>query len=52
MKTLVNGSTPAGRHEATWTGLNQEGRRVSSGVYFYRLETDEFSQTRKMALLK
>jgi len=52
VKTLVNGATPAGRHELTWTGLDQGGRRVSSGVYFYQLVTDDFSQTRKMALLK
>jgi hypothetical protein len=52
VKTLVNGATPAGRHELTWTGLDGDGRRVSSGVYFYQLVTDDFSQTRKMALLK
>ena len=34
VKTLVDGTTPAGRHEAAWAGLDQAGRRVSSGVYF------------------
>ena len=52
VKTLVDGATPAGRHEVTWTGLDDAGRRVSSGVYFYQLITDGFSQTRRMALLK
>ena len=52
VKTLVDGTTPAGRHEAAWAGLDQAGRRAASGVYFYQLVTDDFSQTRKMALLK
>ena len=52
VKTLVDGVTAAGRHDITWTGLDQAGHRVSSGVYFYQLVAGEFSQTRKMALLK
>jgi len=52
VKTLVDGVKPAGRHEVTWTGLDQDGHHVTSGVYFYRLVTGDFSQTRKMALLK
>jgi len=52
VKTLVDGATPAGRHEVSWSGLDDAGRRVSSGVYFYQLVTDGFSQTRRLALLK
>jgi hypothetical protein len=35
-----------------WNGLNDQGQPVSSGVYFYRLTTKGFSQTKKMVLLK
>ena len=35
-----------------WDGSNNAGQAVSSGVYFYRLVTKNFSQTKKMVLLK
>ncbi len=45
--TLVEGNLAAGTHKVTW-----DGRDHSSGVYFYRLDTPGFSDTRKMILLK
>ena len=41
-----------GRHEAVWRGRDQTGSEVAAGVYFYRLETREFSATERMILLK
>jgi hypothetical protein len=35
-----------------WNGLNNQGQPVSSGVYFYKLVTTNFTQTKKMVLLK
>lgn len=49
---LVDGYLGAGPHSVTWNSTDTSGRRVASGVYFYRLSTSEFSQTRKMMLLK
>ncbi len=49
---LVNGNQHAGAHTATWRGLDSEGNSVSSGVYFYRLESEGFQQTRKMLLMR
>ena len=37
---------------AEWRGLNDAGQPVSSGVYFYKLVATNFTQTRKMVLLK
>ena len=52
VRTLVDEELPAGYHETSWDGRSDSGQRVASGVYFYRLETAEFSATRKMTLLK
>jgi hypothetical protein len=41
-----------GRYEVDWNGDDGRGERVASGVYFYRLTTPGYSQTRKMVLLK
>jgi hypothetical protein len=37
---------------ATWDGLNDHGQSVATGVYFYKLTTTGFSDTKKMVLLK
>lgn len=52
VRTLVDGHVDAGHHEVTWNGTNQENETAASGVYFYRLETGTFSETRKMMLIK
>jgi hypothetical protein len=50
--TLADGEYPAGRHQFRWTGTDQQGQTVASGVYLYRLEAGTESMTRKMMLLK
>jgi len=45
--TLVNGQMNAGHHEVTF-----DASKLSTGVYFYRLDSGSFSQTRKMLLIK
>ncbi len=50
--TLLDESHEAGRHAVTWRGLDDAGHSVSSGMYFYRLSTDGFNETRKMLLLQ
>lgn len=53
VRTLSVGETfTAGSHEVRWDGLDDEGRTVSSGVYFYRLETEAGAVTRQMVMLK
>ena len=45
--TLVNENLQAGSYEATF-----DAKGLSSGVYYYRLQAESFSQTKKMSLLK
>jgi hypothetical protein len=50
--TLLNEPLTSGQHKAVWNGKNQDGHAVSSGVYFYRLDTGDKTVTKKMLLLK
>jgi hypothetical protein len=50
--TLVNQELAAGTHSVTWKGVDSRGENVTSGMYFYRIETDNFTATKKMVLLK
>lgn len=52
VRTLVNGVKDAGHHKLTWDGRNNSGVSVASGVYFYKMETQDFSQTKKMIMLR
>ncbi len=38
--------------EVVWDGRDEEGRRVSTGVYFYRLTAGRFSDTKRMVLMR
>lgn len=52
VRSLVDGAKESGNYTVFWDGTNQNGQQVSSGVYFYRMVTGEFTQTRKMVMLK
>lgn len=50
--TLVNENQKAGEHSVVWNGTDSSGKNVSSGVYFYRLNTQGMTKTEKMVLMK
>ncbi|MDP8208992.1 MAG: T9SS type A sorting domain-containing protein [Candidatus Electryonea clarkiae] len=50
--TLLDSRKPPGFHTISWNGASASGTPVSSGLYFIRLETNSFSQTRKIVMLK
>ena len=52
VKTLVDNHFSAGSYKVTWDGRNASGSSVSSGVYFYRLTSKDFTQSHKMLLMK
>ena len=50
--TVLNDYQRAGKHNVLWTGINNKGLQVQSGVYFYRLTTDSEITTKKMVYTK
>ncbi len=52
VRQLVDSVQRAGGHRFDWNGRDEAGRRVTAGVYFYRLETDTYTTTRRVVLLK
>ena len=52
VRTFDFGQQAPGRYTITWDGKTQNGALVSSGVYFYRLESAKFTQTKKLLLIK
>ncbi|MFH1893185.1 MAG: M12 family metallopeptidase [Candidatus Zixiibacteriota bacterium] len=50
--TLVDDIMQAGEHNVTWHGTTDDGEPVSSGIYFYTISADDFTDARKMVLMK
>ena len=52
VQILQNQVMNAGSHEVIWNGTTASGLMASSGIYLYKLETDDQTEIRKMVLLK
>ncbi|OQY27342.1 MAG: hypothetical protein B6244_10795 [Candidatus Cloacimonetes bacterium 4572_55] len=52
IRSLADHEESAGFKSVQWDGQNDHGAQVVSGLYFYRLETGDYEQTRRMLLLK
>jgi len=52
VRTLVNETMVAGTHTVTWDGINSNGEKVASGIYFYKLNAGDYSKTMKMVMTK
>ncbi|MBZ0269794.1 T9SS type A sorting domain-containing protein [bacterium] len=50
--TLVDQELPAGNHAYSWDGRTSDNLVTAGGVYFYRLETPELSETHKVVQLR
>ncbi len=49
---LIDDRLAAGFHRVAWSGRDDYGRQVASGLYFVRMQAASFSSVRKMLLLK
>jgi hypothetical protein len=52
IRTLISGTRAPGDHMVTWSGTNESGSRVPSGMYFYKLVSLEGVSSRKMMMVK
>lgn len=52
IRVLVNEHQSTGHKRAVWDGKDDKGTDVSSGIYFYRLQTENYSDSRKMVLMR
>ena len=52
INTLVNESKAAGNYKVVWKGLDNNNKKVASGIYFYRMKSGNYTSTKKMILMK
>lgn len=52
VRTLHDGTQLAGTHSIEWNGLNNDGNQAAPGIYFYRLQSENYIGTKKMFLMK
>ncbi len=52
VRRLIDQDLPAGVHRVTFNGQGDNGKTLATGVYFYRLNTESYTETKKMLLLK
>ena len=52
VRRLIDGQLNAGEHNVEFDARDSGGSSLASGVYFYRLSAEQFTATRKMALMK
>ena len=52
VKNIVNEHFNAGSHSVSWDGKGTNGIEVSSGIYFYQMNMDGFTTTKRMVLIK
>ena len=52
VRTLINSQQNAGFKSIQWNATNDAGSPLSAGLYLYKIQADNFVETRKMVLLK
>lgn len=52
IKTLINQPQKFGVYSVNWDGKNNDNKTVSSGIYFYRLETDNYQTTNRAIIIR
>lgn len=52
VRKLIQGTVVSGLHSLEWNGRDEQGNILPSGIYFYQLKTSEWTETKRMILIK
>ena len=52
VSTLVDDMLEKGNHEIIWNGTNEHGKQIGSGIYFIRMQTNNYNKVQKVVLMK
>ncbi len=52
VRSLINANQASGKHSVVWNGMDESNSAVSSGVYYYRMTTKDYTKTSKMLMIK
>jgi type IX secretion system substrate protein len=52
VKTLINKPYTFGKHTISWDGTDDNGKNISSGIYFYQIKSNNYSKTKRLLLLR
>jgi flagellar hook assembly protein FlgD len=52
VRTLIAEEKPPGAHKISWNGLDDNGNRITSGVYLYSLTAEDYTEMRKLLLVR
>jgi len=52
VRTLVDNVQEPAYYNIRWDGRDDKGKRLASGIYFYRIEVGRFKSTKKMVILR
>ncbi|MFC2086134.1 FG-GAP-like repeat-containing protein [Bacteroidota bacterium] len=52
IKSLINDYMLVGTHEVVWDGKNDHNRNIPAGIYFYKLISNSFAETKRVILMK
>jgi hypothetical protein len=52
VKQLIKNQLSTGQHSVVWNGRDENNKQVASGVYFYKLKTENYEKIKKMILIK
>jgi hypothetical protein len=52
VKSLVKESFESGNYSVSWNGVDESGKSVGSGIYFYKLNAGDYQKVKKMVLVK
>ena len=52
VRTLVDETKQVGEHTVSWNSLDEAGNEVATGVYFYKFQVGDYTETKKMILVR